>query len=77
MLDAHESLLCSKLCRHNVDNSTNPNTRNGSRLRSPSPIMAPVISEVFKLVSTAANVFADIKECCDSVLYSVVGLCCL
>ena len=36
-----------------------------------------IISVVFKLVSRAANVFADNEECCDSVLYSVVGLCCL
>ena len=26
MLDAHESLLCSKLCQHNVDNPTKRST---------------------------------------------------
>ena len=44
---AGDGAICSKNRKIVPYHGANPNTRNGARLRSPSPIMAPGLSQVF------------------------------
>ena len=42
-----DGAICSKNRKIVPYHGANPNTRNGARLRSPSPIMAPVLGKMF------------------------------
>ena len=47
---AGDGAICSKNRKIVPYHGANPNTRNGARLRSPSPIMAPEFNEISELM---------------------------
>ena len=61
---AGNGAICSKNRKIVPYHGANPNTRNGARLRSPSPIMAPdsAIEYADETVFTFARVMVQIKQ---------------
>ena len=58
---AGDGTICSKNRKLVPYHGANPNTRNGARLRSPSPIMAPAfhLSTVFTLLNSVCYLFLN------------------